>query len=66
MLEVVAHYDPVDYHKLKRLVGQRLDGEYNTEKHRSVLKNLKELNMIERPNPRIYPHHRAGLVASRW
>ena len=38
MLEVVAHYDPVDYHMLKRLVGERLDGEYNTEQHCTVLK----------------------------
>lgn len=56
MLEVVAHYDPVDYHKLKRLVGERLDGEYDTEKHRSVLKNLKELHLIERPRIHEYIH----------
>ena len=49
MLETVAHYDPVDYHKLKRLVGQCLDGEYDTERHHIVLKNLKELKMVEQP-----------------
>ncbi|MFC7230561.1 hypothetical protein ACFQMM_02680 [Saliphagus sp. GCM10025308] len=49
MLKIVAHYDPVDYHKLKRLVDKRLDGEYDTERHRTVLKNLKELGMIEQP-----------------
>lgn len=47
MLKIVAHYDPVDYHKLKRLVGERLDGEYDTERHRIVLNNLKDLSMIE-------------------
>lgn len=49
MLELVAYHDPVDYHKLKRLVDERLDCEYDSEMHRTVLKNLKELNLIEQP-----------------
>jgi len=48
MLEVVAYRDPVDYHSLRRIVGERLDGEYSKDRHRAALDNLKELNMVRR------------------
>lgn len=48
MLRVVAYHDPIDYHRLERLVGDRLDGEYDTKRHRTALDNLKELGMVER------------------
>lgn len=48
MLETVAFFDPIDYHSLKRLVRERLDGEYDTDTHREALENLKKLNMVER------------------
>lgn len=48
MLEVVAYRDPVDYHSLRRIVGERLDEEYSKERHRAALDNLKELNMVRR------------------
>lgn len=48
MLEVVAHYDPVDYHKLRRLVDERFDGVYDAERHRTALSSLNELSLIER------------------
>jgi len=46
MLETVAFFDPIDYHRLRRLVGERLSGEYSTARHREALENLKELNMV--------------------
>jgi len=49
MLETVAFFDPIDYHQLKRLVGERLNGEYNTARHREALSNLRQLNMIQTP-----------------
>lgn len=48
MLRTVAWYDPIDFHSLRRRVGERLDGEYSKERHRAALDNLKELNMVER------------------
>jgi len=48
MLRLVAYHDPVDYHSLKSLVRERLCGEYDTERHRRALENLKELNMVRR------------------
>lgn len=56
MIETIAYYDPIDYHRLQRLVGERLDGEYDTERHRNALRNLKELNMIEKPMTHEYVH----------
>jgi|GEM_PF-2503435 hypothetical protein len=48
MIETVAYYDPIDYHRLQRLVGERLNGEYSTARHRTALDNLANLDMIER------------------
>jgi len=48
MLRLVAYHDPVDYHSLKQLVRERHCGEYDTERHRRALENLKELNMVRR------------------
>lgn len=48
MLRIVAYRDPIDYHSLRRIVGERLSGEYSTERHRCALNNLKELDMVER------------------
>ncbi|WP_336134222.1 hypothetical protein [Natronomonas amylolytica] len=49
MLQTVAYYDPVDYHMLKHLVKERIDGVYDAERHRTALTNLKELNMVKQP-----------------
>jgi len=48
MLELVAFYDPIDYHSLRRLVGEQLN-EYSGERHREALQNLQELELICRP-----------------
>lgn len=48
MLETVAYHDPIVYHRLKRCVGERLNQEYSTERHREALDNLKELGFITR------------------
>lgn len=48
MLETVAYHDPIDYHRLRRLVGNQLS-EYSTERHREALQNLQELELICRP-----------------
>ncbi len=49
MLEIIAYHDPIDYHRLRRLVGERLNGQYSTERHREALENLKELDMVIKP-----------------
>jgi hypothetical protein len=49
MLEVVAYYDPIDYHKLRQIVGERFDTDYGTKRHRAALKRLEELRMVEQP-----------------
>ncbi|MFD1646665.1 hypothetical protein [Haloarchaeobius litoreus] len=48
MLRVVAWYDPIDSHRLKRLVRERVGGGYDSDRHREALSNLKELNMVDR------------------
>ncbi len=48
MLETVAFFDPIDYHSLRKRVAERLSGEYDTERHRAALENLKELDMVRR------------------
>ena len=48
MLELVAFHDPIDYHRLRRLVGEQLN-EYSSERHREALQNLQELELICRP-----------------
>ena len=48
MLSVVAYHDPIDYHSLKRIVGERLVDPYSTELHREALQNLQELELVER------------------
>jgi|AntRauMinimDraft_4_1070384.scaffolds.fasta_scaffold00314_16 hypothetical protein len=48
MLETVAFHDPIDYHRLRRLVGERLHGEYSSSRHREALENLQELDLVER------------------
>jgi hypothetical protein len=46
MLEVVAYHDPIDYHRLKTVVNDRVDHPYSVERHREALENLQELDMI--------------------
>ena len=46
MLEIVAYRDPIDYHALRSAVGERLNGEYSSERHRTALDNLKELGLV--------------------
>jgi len=48
MLETVAFHDPIDYHRLRRLAGERLHGEYSSSRHREALENLQELDLVER------------------
>lgn len=48
MLETIAYHDPIDYHRLRRLVGENLN-EYSSERHRVALQNLQELELIRRP-----------------
>ncbi|MBV0924747.1 hypothetical protein KTS45_11105 [Halomicroarcula limicola] len=48
MLEVVAFHDPIDYHRLRRLVGERMS-KYSSERHREALQNLQKLDLVERP-----------------
>ena len=48
MLEIIAFHDPIDYHRLRRLVGEQLD-EYSSERHREALQNLQEFGLICRP-----------------
>lgn len=63
MLELVAYHDPVDYHKLKRLVDERLACEYNTETHRTALETLKELNFVEQPG---LAHEYVHITEQGW
>ncbi|MFB1064171.1 hypothetical protein [Natrinema sp. H-ect4] len=63
MIEIVAYHDPIDYHRLQRLVGERLDGEYDTERHRSALKNLKQLDMIAQPG---LAHEFIHITSAGW
>lgn len=49
MLEVIAYHDPIDYHRLRRLVGERVNGQYSVDRHQEALGNLQELNMVVRP-----------------
>ncbi len=63
MIETVAYHDPIDYHRLKRLVGDHLDCEYDSERHREALENLKELNMVEQPG---MAHEYIHITSEGW
>ncbi|WP_436931479.1 hypothetical protein [Halosimplex halobium] len=47
ILEIVAYFDPIDYHLLKRLTRDRV-GAVETEVIRGGLANLKELGLVRR------------------
>ena len=63
MLDIVAHHDPIDYHSLKKRVGQRLNGGYTYERHRAALDNLEELNMISKPG---IAHEYVHITPQGW
>ena len=63
MLRVIAWYDPIDYHSLRDRVAERLNGEYDTERHRRALENLKELNMVRRGG---IGHEYVHLTSEGW
>lgn len=63
MIETIAYHDPIDYHRLKRVVGERLSGEYDTERHRDALRNLEELNMVEQPG---MAHEYIHITSEGW
>ncbi|WP_178915585.1 hypothetical protein [Natronomonas gomsonensis] len=63
MLEAVAYHDPIDYHQLRSVVGDRVSGGYSTDRHKGALDNLKELDMVERGG---LAHEYVHITDSGW
>lgn len=55
ILEIVAYFDPIDYHSLKRLTRDRV-GAVETDMIREALANLKELGLVRREKMHEYLH----------